>query len=123
MNATQIKVLSTGLLFVLIFVSGFWLSHLEKPYKLIPFTIHKLIGLAAVIFLFSLIKQIHQSTPLTGIEIFAIVVTTLLFVGTVVAGGLASIDKPMLAVFARLHRLLPYLTVVSTSGTLYLMVS
>lgn len=50
MGTTQSGVVGTGLLFLFIFLSGFWLSHSGKPYNTLIFTIHKLIGLAAGVF-------------------------------------------------------------------------
>jgi hypothetical protein len=43
----------------------------------------------------------------------------LFFVGTVAAGALLSIDKPIPGVVLRLHQVLPVLTLPSTAGTLY----
>jgi len=51
------------------------------------------------------------------------VVTVLLFVGTVAAGGLLSIDKPIPVAVAMIHQWFPYLIVFSTAVTLYLLLS
>jgi hypothetical protein len=103
MNTTQVRVAGVGLSFVLIFLSGIWLSHLGKPYSTGVFTIHKLVGLAGLV------------------EIAAIVVTVLFFIGTVVAGGLLSVDLEVPAFVQNLHQVIPVLTVLSTAGTLYLL--
>jgi hypothetical protein len=50
MSTNQLRVVSAGLFFLFIFLSGFWLSRTGKPYSGIILTIHKLIGLAAVPF-------------------------------------------------------------------------
>jgi hypothetical protein len=123
MSTTQVRVIGAGLLFLLIFLSGIWLSRSGKPYPTILFTIHKLTGLAAGVFLAVTVYQTHQVAPLGAAEIAAIVVTVLFFVGTVAAGGLLSIDKPVPAVVLKLHQVIPVLTVLSTSGTLYLLLS
>jgi hypothetical protein len=44
----------------------------------------------------------------------------LFFLSTIVSGGLVSIDKPMPAPISIMHKLFPYLTVLSTAVTLYL---
>jgi hypothetical protein len=121
MGATQIRIISTGLFFLLIFLFGFRLSRSGKPYSALVFNIHKLIGLAMGVFLITTVYQIHQSSPLGLIEITTIVVTVLFFAGTVAAGGLLSIDKPMPAAISLMHKLLPYVTVVSTAVTLYIL--
>jgi hypothetical protein len=123
MSTNQLRVVSAGLFFLFIFLSGFWLSRTGKPYSGIILTIHKLIGLAAGVFLVMTVYRIHRVAPLSPVEITAIVVTVLFFAGTVTAGGLLSIDKPMPAAISMMHKLFPYLTVLSTAVTLYLLLS
>ena len=122
MDATQFKLLGMGIFFLLIFVSGLRLSRSGKPYNPILFNLHKLIGLAAGIYLVVTVYQIHQAAPLSQVEIITAVITIALFVGTIIAGGLVSIDKPMPKPALRMHKIMPYLTVVSTAATLYLLV-
>jgi len=122
MDATQFKLLGMGIFFLLIFVSGLRLSRSGKPYNPILFNLHKLIGLAAGIYLVVTVYQIHQAAPLSQVEIITAVITIALFVGTIIAGGLVSIDKPMPKPVLRMHKIMPYLTVVSTAATLYLLV-
>jgi hypothetical protein len=123
MSTIQVRVAGTGLLFVFIFLSGLWVSGSGKPYNTLPFTIHKLVGLAAGVFLAVIVYKTHQVAPLGAAEIAAIVVTVLCSAGTVAAGGLLSIDKQAPAVVLKLHQVLPALTVLSTAGTLYLLLS
>jgi hypothetical protein len=123
MGTTQLRVVGAGLFFLFIFLSGFWLSRSGKPYSVIITTIHKLIGLAAGVFLVMTVYQIHQAAPIGPVEITAIVVTVLFFAGTVATGGLLSTDKPMPVAISMMHKLSPYLTVLSTAVTLYLLLS
>lgn len=121
MSTTEVRVASIALLFVLILLSGFWVSGAGKPYKTLPFTIHKLAGLAIGILLAVLVYRTHQASPLGSIEIAAIVVTVLFFAGTVVPGALLSIDESAPGIVLRLHQIVPVLTLLSTAGTLYLL--
>jgi hypothetical protein len=130
MNTTQSRIVSAGLFFLFIFLSGFWLSRSGKPYNAIIFNIHKLIGLAAGIFLVVTVYRIHKAVPLGPVQIAALVVTVLIFVATVAAGGLASIDaagnlgninQSIRAAIPTLHKIFPYLAVLSTAATLYLL--
>ena len=123
MGTTQLRVVGAGLFFLFIFLSGFWLSRSGKPHSVIILTIHKLIGLAAGVFLVMTVYPIHQVAPLSPVEITAIVVTVLFFAGNVATGGLLSTDKTMPAVILGLHQITPYLTVLSTAVTLYLLLS
>jgi hypothetical protein len=123
METMQSKVIGAGLFYLFIFLSGFWLSHLGKPYPTIVFSIHKLIGVATAIFLVITVYRIHQAAPLSPVEITAGVVTVLFFAGTIVAGGLLSIDKSMPAAVLTMHQIAPFLTMLSTAATLYLVLS
>ena len=132
MNTTLSKAITAGLFFLFIFLSGFWLSRSGKPYSAIIFNIHKLIGLAAGVFLIVTVCRAHRVTPLGPAQVAAIVVTVLIFVGLVAAGGLTSIDaagqlgnvgQSARAAILAAHRLLPYLAVLSTAATLYLLLA
>ena len=123
MSTTQVRVAGTGLLLVLIFLSGLWVSGSGKPYSTLPFTIHKLVGLAVGVLLVVIVVQTHKAAPLGLPAIAAIVVTVLLFAGTVAAGALLSINEQAPAIVLRLHQVLPVLSLLSTAGTLYLLLS
>jgi hypothetical protein len=116
-------IVGAGLSFLLIFLSGIWLSRSGKPLNNIILTIHKLISLAAAVFLVVTIYQTNQVATLSGIEAIAAGVTGLLFLGTGIAGGLLSTDKPVPAAISWMHRITPFLTVLSTAVTLYLLLS
>jgi len=121
MSTTQIRIASAGLFFLLIFLSGFWLSRAGKPYPVIVFTLHKLIALGAVVFVALTARSIHQVVPLGPGQWTAIAVAGLCFVATIVTGGLMSIEKPMPVAVSTLHHLIPYGTVLSTAAALYLL--
>jgi len=119
MSTNQLRVAGAGLSFLFILLSGFWLSRTGKPYSGIILTVHKLISLAAVIWLGITVRRINQAGALSAIGLLAAIVSGLFFLGTMVTGGLLSIGKPMPAIVLRLHRITPYLTVLSTAATLY----
>jgi uncharacterized membrane protein len=95
MTAAQLTVVGAGLFFVLIFLSGLWLSRHKRPFNSVVLTIHKLIALAAAVLLVVRTYQANQVAALTMTGLVAGVVTGLLFLGTGIAGGLLSTDKPM----------------------------
>jgi hypothetical protein len=123
MDADQLRIVGAGLVFVVIFVSGYWLSRAGKPYNVIALTVHKLISLAAVVLLVIVMIQSGRIAALGAIEIVAGVVTGLFFLGLIATGGLLSSDKQMPAVVLRLHQIAPYLAVFSAAATLYLLQS
>src|SRR3990172_2513910 len=95
MSLIQSKLVGTGLFFLFIFFSGFWLSRTGKPYSMLIVTIHKLIGLAAGIYLGLTVYRIHQASPLSTVQITAVVVTILFFAVNVATGSLLSTNRSM----------------------------
>ncbi|MBN1219830.1 MAG: hypothetical protein JXM69_12955 [Anaerolineae bacterium] len=121
MNATLLRIVVIGLFFLFIFLFGYWLSHSSKLYNVLILTAHKLISLAAVVFLVIIIYQINQVAKLNGVELIAGVVTGLFFLGTIITGGLLSTTKPMPVAILKIHQIAPCLTVLSSAVTLYLL--
>lgn len=120
MNAIQSKAILTGICFLFIFITGFWLSRSGKPYPGIVFTLHKLITLGIIIYLSVRLYQANQSAPLRGEQAAAIALMAACFLVMLVTGGLLSVDKALPAVVHHLHQILPYLTAASVGITLYL---
>ena len=123
MDPKLLRIIGAGLFYFFTFLFGFWLSRSGKPHNVVLLTIHKLIALAAGVFLVMTIRRLHLSNPLGGVELTACVLTGLFFVGAVITGGLVSTGTPMPAAVVMLHKVTPYLTVLSTALTLYLLVS
>lgn len=121
MNTIVSRVLWTGLIFLPVFLSGFWVSHSGKPYRVFPFTAHKFIALGVLIYLGLTVFKRHQTASLRPDQILAAVVTGLFFAATIVTGGLVSIDKELPAFVSRLHHIAPYLTAVSGAATMALL--
>ena len=119
--STTVRAIVVGLFFLFIFLSGIRLSRAGRPLNVGISTIHKLISLAAGVFLLVTIYQRNGAVPLSATEWTAIVVTGLCFAGTVASGGLLSSDKPMLSAVLRVHQGLPVLTMLATGVTLYLL--
>jgi hypothetical protein len=125
MNTNQVRAISMGAGFLIMILSGFWLSRTGKPYGTLIFTIHKLIGVGIGILLFMTVRQMHQTVPLSPVEIAAVAVTGLFFVASVTTGSLLSIpvSKPMPGFVSMLNKILPYFSVLSTAVTLYLLLN
>jgi hypothetical protein len=123
MSTNQYRFVVAGLFFLLLLLSGYWLGRSGKPYSTIVFTIHKLVSLAAIVLLGVTVYRINRAGALSAIELLAAIVTGLFFLGTMVTGSLLSIpiDKAMPAIVHKLHQVTPYLTVLSTATTLYLL--
>jgi uncharacterized membrane protein YhiD involved in acid resistance len=110
-----------ALFFLFMFLSGLWLSRSGRPLNTGISTVHKLVSLAAGVFLIVSIHQLNRADPLDAAQWVAIVVTGLLFVGDVATGGVLSFEKPRPTAVLRLHQVFPVLTAVSTGVMLYLL--
>lgn len=121
MDAT-VRAVIVGLFFLFIFLSGVWLSRKGRPLSVAISTVHKLIGLAAGVFLLVTIYQRSRVEPLNTVEWTAIVVTGLCFLGTVISGAFLTSDEPMPVAVLRVHQIVPVLTVLSSGATMYLVI-
>jgi hypothetical protein len=120
---TTVRAVGAGLLLFLVILTGIWLSRKGRPLNVGISTLHKLVGLAAGVFLLVTIYQRSRAVPLSGPEWIAIVVTGLCFLGTVISGAFLSSDEPTPLAVLRAHQIVPVLTVLSTGALLYLVMS
>jgi len=119
--STQSRVVGAGLFFVFIFLTGFWLSSTGKPYNVAASTLHKLLGVGAAVLLVVALVRTNQVTRLGGLATVAGVLTGLFFLSLIATGGLLIIEMQIPAAVRRLHHVAPYLTVLSSALTLFLL--
>jgi hypothetical protein len=110
-----------GVLFLVKFATGFWLSRAGKPYNVFLLTAHKLISLLIVLLIALAVRHLRQGIGLGAVEVVAIVVTGLLFLLSIASGGLLSTDKPAHVAIPIAHKVLPFLSVASTAAMVYLL--
>ena len=118
---STVRAVVAGLFILLIFLSGIRLSRAGRPLNAGISTIHKLISLAAGVFLLVTIYQRSGLVPLSAAEWTAIVITGVCFAGTVASGGLLSFEKPMPVAVLRVHQVVPVLTALASGVMLYLL--
>jgi FtsH-binding integral membrane protein len=121
--STVAIVVAVTLSFFLIILSGIWLSRTGRPLNVPISTIHKLISLAAGVYLLVVVFQHNQQVPLGPAEWIAVVVTGLCFLAMAATGGVLASDKARPLPLLRAHQIMPALTVVSTGATLYLLLA
>ncbi|MCX6554484.1 MAG: hypothetical protein NTZ12_05640 [Candidatus Aminicenantes bacterium] len=108
------KIVVTVVGFVLIFLTGYWLYRVGQPFNAGMLTLHKLISVAAIVYLVVIVLNINKMAPLSKGELIACIITGLLLLGAVVTGGVLSAAKNLPAVVQTLHKVLSILTVLST---------
>jgi len=119
MSNTQLRVLGTGLLYLVIFLSGVRLTRSGKPYNAVILTIHKLISVVAAVYLATVVFQIGEVAGVGMIGWIAVAVTGVPYLITIITGGLVSTDKPMPPVVLTVHRIMPFLTLLCTALTTF----
>jgi hypothetical protein len=124
------RIVVIGLLFLVVFLSGVWLSRnlrlndprpYGKPLTGTDSAVHKLIALATGIIAGVNIRSLHRGIEFSSIEFTAVIVAGLLFVLMVVSGSLLSLGKARNKGMVALHNVGSVLTVVATAGAIYLL--
>ena len=80
MKPLDIRLISTGILFVLIVFSGIFLTRSGRPLNAIVFAVHKLIALACLIMMILIIRALAKDAAMNPAIIVASVCTALFFV-------------------------------------------
>jgi hypothetical protein len=119
MNASVSRTVFIGVLFLLTLAFGIWLSHAGKPYSSLLFNIHKLIALGAVIVTALTVYQARAAVTIGSFTLIAVVATGLLFVALFVSGALLSIGQPDSAAILIVHRVAPWLVIITAALTMY----
>jgi hypothetical protein len=136
----QMKIAVTAAGFILIFLTGYWLSRTgqhkssaypggadlsvpagEQPFNAVVLAIHKLITIATIVYLVLTVLRISRIAPLSPVEWIVFVGVIVLFLLTIASGGWLSAVKTMPAAIRTLHHILPFLTAISTAAFLYLL--
>jgi hypothetical protein len=108
-----------ALCFVVIGASGYWLTHLGRPYSVLILTAHKLISVGAFVLLVIATVQAHKAASLGTAGFVSAVIAGLCFLVLIATGGMLSSNMTVPAIGRRLHHIAPYLTVLSSAVTLY----
>ena len=106
-------------MFIIIFTSGYRLKQKGKPYNIFNFNIHKFLALAVLAFIIVTIYKSNNTSALNITEFLLCIITGLLFLFAIISGGLLNIEKTMPASITIIHKLTPYLIILSTAITLY----
>lgn len=121
MNGLLSKYGIAGMILLALLVSGFWLSHSGKPYRAVPFNLHKFIALGTVIFVIITVSRLYRSQPLQGPQVLAIVGAAVCFAALFITGGLLSALKSPPGFVLKLHQVIPYLAALSSAASVYLL--
>ena len=116
-----VRMIVTGLLFLIIFATGIVLSKSEQPYSVAVLTLHKLISLGALIFLSVFLYRLDQNVGLGSTLLTLGIIAGFVFVVAIISGGLLSTEKALPIGINRLHQIFSVLTLFSTIAVFYLL--
>lgn len=112
------RILVISILFLIKFIFGFWLYRKGKPYNTWLLTVHKLASLATLAYIVLTVYETYQIGGSNTMGIVSMSLTGILFAIAIVTGGVLSIDKPAPAVILILHKVTPFLTILSMTATI-----
>jgi len=117
-----LHILITAVGFVIIFLSGYWLRSTGHPYNGVLLNVHKLPGLALLVFLYFTVKRFPATSELPPMVVLVSIIGGVLFLIAIISGGWVSTGKSLPAAISWLHKLTPSLVVLATAVTFYLLV-
>jgi len=104
MGMIEVRALGAAAFFLVILLSGVWLSRRGRPLNVLILTAHKLVGLGAGIFLVVTLVQLGRAGVL-GVGVTAAAVATgLSMLAAAATGAVLSGAKPAPALVLRLHK-------------------
>ena len=106
MNSVNLILNASGA-FIVTVILGLWLCRLGKPYQEVLFNIHKLIALAAVVFIGLHFSNWLQSGEVHSEIIFLLVLMALMVIILFAGGALMSLDKGNFKLLQWSHRIAP----------------
>lgn len=120
MNIT-IKLTGLGLLFLLIIISGIWLTKTGRPYQNIVFNVHKLISLLTVVLGAIMVYNLQKGLEISGLATSLMILAGIMFIILIITGGLLNLDKPFYDTLRIVHRVLSPLSIILTIIVFYIL--
>lgn len=120
MNIT-IKLTGLGLLFLLIIISGIWLTKTGRPYQNIVFNVHKLISLLTVVLGAIMVYNLQKGLEISGLATSLMILAGIMFIILIITGGLLNLDKPFYDTLRIVHRILSPLSIILTIIVFYIL--
>jgi hypothetical protein len=108
---------------VVVFATGFLLARAGRPYGTGLLTVHKLVDLAAVVFLAILIVSALRASPATTLEWVLVIAASITVLATFATGGVVSATDSAPSWVLVAHRALPWPLVLILGATAYRILS
>ncbi|MBI9043516.1 MAG: hypothetical protein JEZ06_03470 [Anaerolineaceae bacterium] len=119
----NIQYIAAGILFIIIFLTGKWLSKITRPYNPLILTVHKLISLASGVFLFIVALGIFRMSQIGGLDtitLFILAFSILIALILMITGGLLTTNIELPEIITNIHKYFPILAVILTGLMFYI---
>ncbi len=110
-----------GVIFLLTFPFGFWLSKLGKPYNGLLFNVHKLLALGAVVVTAVQCSKTLKAADPAALAVVLLIVAAVCVVALFASGALMSTGRLDYALMRAIHRIAPIGLAASMILSLYLL--
>ena len=107
MELLEFKNVLSAIFFILMILSGIWMSRKGKPYNVLLFNFHKLISVATLVMIILIILAWSQVSSLTGSFMVLMILAGLVFVILMITGGLLNVKKETPPALLYTHRISP----------------
>lgn len=114
------QLIISGIIFIFILISGIWLSNLGKPYGTILFTIHKLIALAFIVYVFIISKKLFKTLELNLALWIFIVGAAISVILIIVTGGILSNNEDVKNSLVIVHKISSVVLLLSLTGWFFM---
>lgn len=120
---TQSRLPALGIVFILIILSGLWVSHSGRPINTLILTIHKLIGLGWLVLFVLTLHQVNQTVGFAPTEWAVGLITIAFFAVTIIVGGFLSTDTVMPRFVLLIHQILPFVSALCATASVYVLLA
>jgi hypothetical protein len=121
MKPIDIRLLSAAVLFVLIVISGIWLTRSGKPLNPALLAIHKLLALGCLVLFAFIVSALLKGMNPNQLIITSIVFNVLFFIIMFATGVLLSLGKPLPVFVLTVHRIVTAMTLLAMAAMVFLL--
>ena len=115
------RIVGVAATFLLVFGTGFYLTHFGRPYGVTLLTAHKIVATGILVFLGVNIYKIYKTSALGASAWLVVSLAVLAFVVMIASGGVLSAVESSPAMISSIHKVVSYATVLLTIAAFYLL--
>lgn len=117
MSTIRIRIILIASLFLLVFITGFVLRRIDKPYPALMLNVHKFLSLGALVLVIVTLSPLMDKSTLNLLDIIVLSLTGLFYLGALISGGLMDYFDTVYKTLKILHKISPVLVI---SGLIYI---